>query len=525
MNGPHLHDPHPHDPHPQGPRRLAGPAASRRGFLGLSFAAASAAMLAACTAPSPSGATRVLSSDDAVRAAEAARPSSGRAVAARLDPAPLTATLDGKPVQTWGYNGAVHGPLLRGSVGDRLEVALANGLPEPTVVHWHGLALANDQDGVEMLTQKGIAAGGSFGYGFRLAHSGTYWYHSHMELQRERGLYGPLIVDDPSEAKDWDHEWVILLDDWMDGVTGTPEDVLDELSQGMGGMMGGRPGGQGGGRYMGMGAVSDYLGGDAGDVRYPLHLFNGRTPSDPDTLRAKAGDRVRLRIINAAGDTAYRVGALGVKLTVTHTDGYPVERTEADAVVLGMGERIDALLTVPEGWTPLMARPEGKTGLALGRISTGTGKEPVPAALPSRLTGTVVDGGQLAAAPGVRLAQRAADRTHTVRLTGSMMAYDWGLNGRRFDMDNPYDGALDVRQGERVRIDFVNESMMWHPMHVHGHTFQVGDAGARKDTVIVRPGQTVSVLFDADNPGQWLYHCHNAYHAARGMMGVLSYVR
>jgi FtsP/CotA-like multicopper oxidase with cupredoxin domain len=106
-----------------------------------------------------------------------------------------------------------------------------------------------------------------------------------------------------------------------------------------------------------------------------------------------------------------------------------------------------------------------------------------------------------------------------------MMAFDWGLNGRRFDMANPYEGALEVRQGERVRIDFVNESMMWHPMHLHGHTFQVGDAGARKDTVIVRPGQTVSVLFDADNPGQWLYHCHNAYHAARGMMGVLSYVR
>ncbi|GHG50642.1 putative oxidase (copper-binding protein) [Sinomonas cellulolyticus] len=501
----------------------------RRTFLGVTLGAASAALLAACSTPSdgsaPSAVRRVMSTDEAVRAAEAARPSSGRTVSASLRAAPLTANLAGKPVQTWGYNDAINGSLLRGSVGDRLEVALENALPEPTVVHWHGLALANDQDGVEMLTQKDVAAGGSFSYGFRLAHPGTYWYHSHVELQRERGLYGPLVVDDPSETKDWDHEWVIVLDDWMDGVTGTPEDVLKELSGGMGGGMSGGMGGmQHSGTYMAMGSMSDFLGGDAGDVRYPLHLFNGRTPEDPDTVTAKPGDRVRLRLINAGGDTAYRVGAPGLKLTVTHTDGYPVERKDVDAVVLGMGERIDALLTVPAGWTPLMARPEGKAGLALGRISTGSGKEPDPAALPARLGGMVVDGGQLSSASTVRLASRSVDVKHTVRLTGSMMAYDWGLNGRRFDMANPYEGALEVRQGQRVQIDFVNEGMMWHPMHVHGHTFQVGDAGARKDTVIVRPGRTVSVFLDADNPGQWLYHCHNAYHAARGMMGVLSYV-
>lgn len=498
---------------------------TRRRLLGLSVGTASAALLAACTSPSAGGRRRILPSDPAVAAAETARPSSGRTVAAALRTGPFAATLDGKAVQTWGYNGALNGPLLRGSMGDRLEVALHNGLPEATSVHWHGLALANGQDGVETLTQKPVPGGADYTYGFRLSHPGTYWYHSHVELQRERALYGPLIVDDPSEAKDYDHEWVILLDDWMDGVTGTPNDVLAELSKGMGGMMTGGMGAMMGGKYMSMGGASDFLGGDAGDVRYPLHLFNGRTPSDPETITAKPGDRVRLRIINAAGDTAYRVGAPGVKLTVTHTDGYPVERKEVDAVVLGMGERIDALLTVPEGWTPLMAVPEGKTGLALGRISTGTGKEPIPAALPSALGGTAVDGGQLTSEQGVRLAPKAPTVTHTVRLTGSMMAYDWGINGRRFSMDDPYEGALEVRQDDRVRIDFVNESTMWHPMHLHGHTFQVGEAGARKDTVIVRPGATVSVFFDADNPGQWLYHCHNAYHAAQGMMAVLSYVQ
>ena len=111
-----------------------------------------------------------------------------------------------------------------------------------------------------------------------------------------------------------------------------------------------------------------------------------------------------------------------------------------------------------------------------------------------------------------------------MRLTGGMMSYDWGINGRRFDMAKPFDNAFDLKVGERVEVHFVNETMMWHPMHLHGHTFQVGTSGARKDTVIVRPMQTVTVQFDADNPGQWLFHCHNAYHAERGMMGVFSYL-
>ena len=105
-----------------------------------------------------------------------------------------------------------------------------------------------------------------------------------------------------------------------------------------------------------------------------------------------------------------------------------------------------------------------------------------------------------------------------------MAKYDWGINGRRFDMNDPYAGTFDIKHGDRVQVKFVNDTTMWHPMHLHGHTFQLAGNGARKDTVIVRPRQTVTVEFDADNPGQWLTHCHNAYHAERGMMGVFSYV-
>lgn len=111
-----------------------------------------------------------------------------------------------------------------------------------------------------------------------------------------------------------------------------------------------------------------------------------------------------------------------------------------------------------------------------------------------------------------------------MRLTGSMEKYSWGINGHAFDMQNPYAGAFEARAKDRVRVNITNETTMWHPMHLHGHTFQLSDGGARKDTVIVRPKERVTFEFDANNPGQWLTHCHNAYHAARGMMSVSSYV-
>jgi FtsP/CotA-like multicopper oxidase with cupredoxin domain len=531
-------------------------APTRRRFLGLSLATASAALLAACrgqgtSSLSPSGRARILPSDPLIQATEDARPSSGTTVAVSLAAAALTASLDGKQVSTWGYNGSLTAPTLRARSGDILKVELKNGLGEPTSIHWHGLALRNDQDGVHNLTQAPVASGTGFAYEFKAQHPGTYWYHSHVELQRERALYGAMVIEDPKDPVTADHEWVIVLDDWLDGITGTPAQAYAAVAAGMGSM-----GGTGGmehssmpgmdhssmpgmgstaspskapasdaGAFMLMGSMSEYLGGEAGDVRYPLHLFNGRAPEDPDTLHASPGSTVRLRIVNAAGDTAYRFGIPGQKLILTHTDGFPVAHEEADAVVLGMGERIDALITVRDGYTPVLALPEGKAGLAMGQISTGTGKPPIPAAQPDTIDGTVTDGTRLRADPSVQLAARKADVVHRIRLTGSMNAYDWGIDGRQFSMSDPYANSLEVTPGQRVQVDFVNETEMWHPMHIHGHTFQLGADGARKDTVIVRPKETVSVAFDADNPGQWLFHCHNAYHAEKGMMGVISYVK
>jgi FtsP/CotA-like multicopper oxidase with cupredoxin domain len=281
--------------------------------------------------------------------------------------------------------------------------------------------------------------------------------------------------------------------------------------------------GGGSGSFMLMGATSPLLGGDAGDVRYPLYLVNGRIPAAPAVHQSKPGRRLRIRLINAGADTAFRVALGGHRLTLTHTDGYPVQQRQVDAVLLGPGERYDVLVTLGDGVFPLTALAEGKNASGRALVRTGSGAVPPISARPKELDGTLLTAAQLRADASVRLAAKTPDVTHRIALSGSMGAYDWSLNGVKFDMNDATAQPFTVRAGQRVRLEFTNRTTMWHPMHLHGHTFQLGDAGPRKDTAIVLPGQTVTCDFDADNPGQWLIHCHNAYHGEAGMMGLLGY--
>jgi FtsP/CotA-like multicopper oxidase with cupredoxin domain len=269
------------------------------------------------------------------------------------------------------------------------------------------------------------------------------------------------------------------------------------------------------------------LGMDAGDVKYPHYLINGRVAADPQAVTYRAGQRVRLRIVNAGGDTAFRVSIPGVPMTVTHTDGFPVQLFQADTILVTMGERVDAVVTIPGSSVPLVAVPEGKDGFAQMILRSGDTPVRGRAEDTAMLMKSQVplDTATLSAAPEVQLSQRNADVIHDVRLAGPVGKYTWTINGKTYD---PRDG-LPVREGQRARLRFVNDSMMFHPMHLHGHTFSVRDAKgtyrARKDTVLVAPMKTVEVDFDADNPGQWLTHCHNIYHGEAGMMAVVSYVQ
>ncbi|WP_327088509.1 multicopper oxidase family protein [Nonomuraea sp. NBC_01738] len=301
----------------------------------------------------------------------------------------------------------------------------------------------------------------------------------------------------------------MVLDDWLDGVTGDPDQVLAELSRGMASGMG---------EHMLMGATSPLLGGDAGDVRYPHFLVNGRVAAQPSTYRAKPGTRLRIRLLNAGGDTAFRVALAGHKLTVTHTDGFPVRPAQADAVLIGMGERYDVLVTLQDGVFPLVALAEGKKALARALVRTGGDRTPPPALRPRELDGKILTYDDLRPHDSVRLTPKQPDRTVKLELSGTMTAYDWAINGRKY---NPKIIAP-VRSGERVRLSFVNRTAMWHPMHLHGHTFAL-PGGARKDTAIVLPKQRLDVDFDADNPGIWMVHCHNVYHQESGMMTLLGY--
>ncbi|SUA47495.1 multicopper oxidase family protein [Nocardia africana] len=519
-------------------RNFPQPPMTRRGFLALGTGIATAAALAACSNNSSSSPTLVQPDSEAVEAAENARRAADAQVhQVALRAAPTTIDLGGVQVQTWSYDGNLPGREIRLTRGQVLRADLTNALPAPTTIHWHGIALRNNMDGMVDLTQAPVAPnGGTFRYEFTVPDAGTYFFHPHVGVQLDRGLYAPLIIEDLSDGKDYDLEAVVVLDDWLDGVNGrNPDQELKQLQdKGMAGMsMGGMSSsgmdhGTMPGMSMGNSAPTDPnapLGSDTGDVKdYPYYLINGRIGADPVTFSGKPGQRMRLRIINAGGDTAFRVAVGGHHMRVTHSDGYPVQPVTTSSLLLGMGERYDVVVDLADGVFPLVASAEGKAGQGFALIRTGGGAPPPADVRPVELSEPPLTADRLVAVDAVRLPKRAPDKTLDVSLGQDMNKYVWTINGKAYPDHTP----LDITQGQRVRLRFVNQTMMWHPMHLHGHTFQVVNAtgtGPRKDTSIVLPMQTVEVDVQADNPGQWMLHCHNVYHGEAGMMTVLSYVQ
>lgn len=497
---------------------------SRRGFLTASVALGAAAV-AGCQRTKETAASTPASSG-AVAAAEERRPHSGRTVSATLTAERTSVDLGGRVADTIAYNDTVPGPLVRASVGDELAVTVRNRLGHPTSVHWHGIALRNDMDGASPATPD-IDDGRDFTYRFSVPHPGTYWAHPHTGLDTDAGLYFPVIVDDPAEPGRYDAEWVVMLDDWTDGVGQSPAQIYDGLRTQAGSGhsmpgMGPMPPMPGMGQMDGDPA-STLLGGDAGDVDYPLYVINGRNAQSPSSFRARPGQRIRIRLINAGSDTAFRVAMAEHRMTVTHTDGFPVIPTEVDAVLIGMGERYDVVVTAGDGVFPLVAAAEGKNASTRALLVTGQGSAPPTGYAPPQLQGRVGTVGSFTAAPEATFAEAPTDTELPVEMGGGMMNYDWTINGLPFAKTQP----LSVREGQRVALTFRNSSMMWHPMHLHGHTFQVlgagGRPGARKDTLIVLPMQQLRVSFVADNPGIWMLHCHNTYHQEAGMMTSLDY--
>ena len=337
----------------------------RRQFLVMSAVGAAAGVTAACSKSQPPAAPT--STDVSLAAGEA-----------DID-------LGGVRVHTWAYGNQVPAQEIRLQKGQRLRAELTNAMPQDVTVHWHGIAIVNDMDGVPDLTQAAVPNGQKFTYDFVVPDAGTYWFHSHVGTQLDRGLYGPLIIEDPSEKADYDDELVVVLDDWIDGAGTNPDQVLANLRKT--GMKPMAPGGPGV-------TPTSPLGEDGGDVTYPYFVINGRVPADPEVVDYRAGQRIRLRVINAGSDTAFRVAVPNTSMKVIQTDGYPVVPVQANSVILGMGERVDAIVTVNES-LPVVAAPEGKQGHAHGATEADRGgrlrheqsrsvDQPLPQHLPPR---------------------------------------------------------------------------------------------------------------------------------------------
>lgn len=452
-----------------------------------------------------------------VLAAEDLRPSTGNTVSASLVAERTQVDLGGRVVDTRAFGGSVHGSLIRATSGDDLRITLQNKLDTTTTVHWHGLALRNDMDGVPGVTMRSVKPSTEFEYAFKAPEPGTYWYHPHVAAQLDTGLYGPLIIDDPADPGDFDVEAILMLDDWTDGWGPRPDAIFENMKK-SGMDMGG----------MDMGDMdtsiskTQPLGEDTGDVTYPGHLINGKLPTDPVTVSAKPGQRVKLRVINAGGDTAYRFAIQGHTLKVTHADGYATSPVMTDAFIVGMGERYDVEITAGDGTFTIAAIPEGKddpAASAVLRTSRSSTAADDPRSVPE-LSKRVLTYADLSPADAVRLPMRPVDKTLDLSLAMGRGGREWLLNGKTYAEHEP----MEISQGDRVRIKMKNTTSMFHPMHLHGHTFALAGNGTRKDTVNVLPKRSQSIDFDAVNPGQWLMHCHNVYHGELGMMTVVSYV-
>ena len=439
-----------------------------------------ALLLTACGAKTLSsvGGARVGPTDPAIERRDAQRRKPGAAtVTTIVTAAPVAVSIGGRQVTTWAFGDRPGAGGIRAKVGDVVEATFVNKLPSANTLHWHGIALRNDMDGVHDVTQSPVGAGSQFTYRFTVPDAGTYWFHPHMGLELDRGLYAPLIIEDPNDPVDFDIDATLMLDDWLDGYGRTQEEVLAGLKESGG--HSGPMGGMGGMNQSSSGGMGSMMGGLSGDVTYPLHVINGRAPSERDTVNAKPGQRVRLRLINAGSDTAYRVAVGGYRMTVTHADGFPVKAVEVDNVVLGVGERYDVIVTAQSGAFPIVAVPEGKSDPAgeAVLVTSDSANLPTVGSRPTELSGRTLVYGDLVATEEVRLPSKSPDRTETIALTANSSGYVHGINGKSY----PNSAPVTVREGERLRLRVVNDTMMFHPIHLHGHTFQmVGEGSARQ---------------------------------------------
>jgi len=418
--------------------------------------------------------------------------------------------------------------VLRGRRGERFQVELVNRTSRPITMHPHGLILPNTQDGVPYITQLPVPPEGTFTYDFVPVQAGTYFMHSHFGWQLQDQLVMPLILDE-GDASDGAIEVVMMLTDFT---FESPPEIFARLrsvskhgADGMPGMngMGGRN------RSGAMPGEKAAPTPDLVDVDYDAVLANGRPIDQAEVIRVSPGSRVRLRLINGSSASNFEIDLGGLRGTARFVDGEPIHPVERSKVELGIAQRLDLLIDLPTDFSvaPLVAQAEGTKLIAAVVLAAPGATVPALAREAAAVLGAIGTGYRQERSFRAQkpLSRRAVNRSIPVVLGGKMTGYDWDLNGASW----PDAAPMTVVKGDRVELVFRNDTMMSHPMHLHGHRFQVTEIdgerldGAYRDTVLVMPKSTVKVEFDADNPGLWMMHCHILWHEAAGMMGVVEY--
>ncbi|PTQ61121.1 CopA family copper-resistance protein [Sphingomonas aurantiaca] len=539
--------------------------------------------------------------------------------------------IDGKPSHAIGINGTTPAPLIRLRQGQTARLSVTNDLDEETSIHWHGLLVPFQMDGVPGISFPGIAARSTFTYEFPVIQAGTYWYHSHSGLQEQMGHYGPIVIDpagvDPIAS---DREHVIVLSDHSPM---HPHRIFQKLKQQGGyfnyqkqtlaGLVSGKDQPLGdrlmwGGMRMDPTDVSDVTGSTY------TYLVNGHGPGDNWTALFQPSERVRLRIVNASAMTTFNVRIPGLKLTIVQADGLNVRPVAVDEFQIAVAETYDVIVEPDARAYSLIAEAWDRSGMARATLAPSAGmvapvpalrKRPLatmkdmgmggmgdmsgmghdmpatsapcppehaamghckPAAASGDMLGMSHDGAtmshsmrdfanapELPRTPTVQTVSpmpmdrtgeppqgladigqeagykvlvyrdlvaldrnpdlRAPSRQMRIHLTGNMERYMWAFDGVKL---NEVKAPIPFRQGERVRVTLVNDTMMAHPIHLHGHFFELvtghGDHAPRKHTINVAPGGTATFDLTADAVGDWAFHCHMLYHMHAGMMQVVT---
>ena len=502
-----------------------------------------------------------------------------------LEVGPISLDVSGQSVGGFAINGQVPAPLLRFKEGEDLTINVTNTLKVDTSIHWHGFVLPFDQDGVPGMSFPGIKPGETFTYRFKAPKAGTYWYHSHSGLQEGAGMYGPIIIEpEGREPFRYDRDYAVVLSDWHEdspmqvfrNLKRSPdhynkiqrtagEFFRDAAEDGLGKTISDR---------LDWGEMR-MMPSDISDVQGYTYLMNGQNSDQNWTGLFEPGERVRLRFINASAMTFFDVRIPGLKMTVVQADANNVRPVPVDEFRIAVAETYDVIVRPRDDKAfTIFAETMARDGFARGTLAprdgmsakvpelrdpprltmadmdhsgmdhaamghgTGTmdhaamghdmnammsGEDDDPFYAPgSGLEPDAANGGKFLSLADLRAQEplyedRPYDREIRLRLTGNMERYMWSINDKKLSEAEP----LRLKYGERVRFTFINETMMAHPMHLHG-MWKIVDVGAGKwnplkHVLTVPPNVTISADVEVDAPGQWAFHCHLMYHMAAGM--------